>query len=401
MRMIFRASYFYFSDLKNNKGYFIFATIQITLVMLLIGYMLQLGSDSIKTISELNDINEKGNVYQIDCIAEAGQIDKLINTEEGQEKFKSFYTFLNSLDGIQCVTADSSLAVYMQCENKKMRALSEDSFDETASFSALRVSNDFFDFYNVCVSDSREYCLQEFFDYNGENEIPVVLGHNFKSIYDYDDTFIDNGGRSYRVIGFLEKGEMYAAPFETDKAKNLDNWMVIPKKVESSEDGMNYITGLVSTFFISDNDLIMKTVVEKSKELELLPLEYHMLDKQIKFVIDDLKNEAITMGSILLLIFVFAATGMISYMVHFIQERLHEFAIHMLCGANYRDIILRIVIQLVCILLIADFFVIIFFDDVIVMCATILLSVLYGLGITAYPLHICKENNIVNIIRRI
>lgn len=113
MRMIFRASYFYFSDLKNNKGYFIFATIQITLVMLLIGYMLQLGSDSIKTISELNDINEKGNVYQIDCIAEAGQIDKLINTEEGQEKFKSFYTFLNSLDGIQCVTADSSLAVYM------------------------------------------------------------------------------------------------------------------------------------------------------------------------------------------------------------------------------------------------------------------------------------------------
>lgn len=126
-----------------------------------------------------------------------------------------------------------------------------------------------------------------------------------------------------------------------------------------------------------------------------------MLDKQIKFVIDDLKNEAITMGSVLFLIFVFAATGMISYMVHFIQERLNEFAIHMLCGANYRDIILRIVIQLVCILLIADFFVIIFFDDVIVMCATILLSVLYGLGITAYPLYICKENNIVNIIRRI
>lgn len=397
MRLLQRMIHFLCEDIKKNKLNFVFGVLQITLVMLLLGYMIDLGIESYKTIERCTALKEQGNMYQVECIAESGHINKIINDEASLNRFGQFYQYLDSIEDMKYVTADSSLDIWLTAYDADLGRLADVEAYGVAEFPALRVSNSFFDFYGL---DVEAKSLKNFNAYNGGEEVPVILGHGFKPYYALGDVFTDSGDRPYRIVGFFKKNERYVAPFESKSATPLDNMVVVPVNAEPIENGIGCITVLSSTYFITDDEKVMEKIVQKSNDFDLLPLDYRTLDEQITYVIEDLQNEAITMGSILLLILTFAAAGMISYMVRFIQLRLREFSIHMLCGADFFDIILRIVSQLCLILCIADVFVIGVFDSVMVVAGTIVLSFVYGMGIILYPIWILKQNQIIDIIRR-
>lgn len=201
-------------------------------------------------------------------------------------------------------------------------------------------------------------------------------------------------------MGFLKAGEAYAAPFESEKAIILDNWMMVPRLAEPLSEGIGYLTDLVSTYFLTEDESLMEKIVQKAHNLNLLPFEYRSLEEQIARDINDLKNEALTMGSVMVLIFVFATTGMISYMIRYIQQRLREFAIHSLCGARNKALIFRIFMQVGAPSLIADIWIIVLFQQPLLITCVILFSFLYGIGIAAYPLYTFKRYAIIDILRR-
>ena len=397
MSLMRRMVCFVASDIRINLWSFLLGTLQVTLAILLVGYMVHLGAVSFQSIQKCEELKEKGMMYQIDCIAESGYIDKNINTAEGECNFDSFYNFLDSLEDVEKVSCDSSLNIYFQRCDKEIETLAEVIGEDYASFSTRRVSKNFFDFYNLEISESAK---EEFCVYSGCEIVPVVAGCSYKKIYDLGDVFFDFDQRPYKIVGFLKDGEIYAAPFEKSKAFSLNKTFIVPIEAEPLNEGINYITNLVGTYFVTDDENLIQSIIEEADRLELPQLRYRSLEKQLAYTVENLKNEAITMGSVLAIVFVFAATGMVSYMVRFIQKRLREFAIHMLCGAKPLDVMMRIVAQLVLILIIADVFVLLLFDSIFVIAITIALSIIYGLGIIAYPMLVLKENNIVDIIRR-
>lgn len=394
--MIPRVIMFLGIDIRKNKWNFMFGLVQITLTILLIGYMLQLGVTSIKTISGVSNLQEKGTSYQIDCIAESGQIDEIINTKEGSEKLKTLYRWIEKQTELELVTTDSALSIYIDAGNEKLEKLAEENMYGICALRSLRVSDNFFEFYNLEIAEQEK---KSFVEYNGGEPIPVIAGASFQKIYKKNDVFKDSDGELYKIIGFFKKDESYVAPFESKKAISLNNVMVVPR-LEETMGEFDYIVYLVSTCFVTEKESIMQGIVDKSNSLNLMPLEYRSLETQLDYDIEDLKNEAITMGCVLLLVFLFAATGMISYMVRFIQNRFYEFAIHTLCGACFFDIVMRILAQMIAILFVADIFVLLIFDNFIVVIGTILFSIIYGFGIMLYPIYVLKKKNIVEVMRR-
>lgn len=339
--------------------------------------MLQLAGDSAKALGEFKQLQAQGTIYQVDCIAEAGHIDKIHNSKEGQEAFKRFYSYLEQMDHVDRVVARTSMNLYIETSHAKGNDLAERIEEGVSSFSTLRVSGNFFDFADLDLLGGRQRIISRFQDFQEGKRIPVVLGSNFQTFYEEGEMFFDSSGRQYEVMGFLKAGEAYAAPFESEKAIILDNWMMVPRLAEPLSEGIGYLTDLVSTYFLTEDESLMEKIVQKAHNLNLLPFEYRSLEEQIARDINDLKNEALTMGSVMVLIFVFATTGMISYMIRYIQQRLREFAIHSLCGARNKALIFRIFMQVGAPSLIADIWIIVLFQQPLLITCIILFSFLY------------------------
>ena len=226
------------------------------------------------------------------------------------------------------------------------------------------------------------------------------MGSDYRKYYDEDDVFYDTGGQAYRVLDFLKRGSLYAAPFESERARILDDWMIVPLGTDHQGGGMGYITELTSTYFLTDRKDSMEALAAEIQSQDLLPFRCKSLEAQAVYDLKQLKNEGLTMGSVMLLILLFAASGMIACMIRYVQERLREFAVHMLCGAGRTDILLRIIMQLCVILIISDLTVYIVFRSFVVCLAVILFSICYGVGIAAYPIYLFRKQEIVDVIRR-
>ena len=144
----------------------------------------------------------------------------------------------------------------------------------------------------------------------------------------------------------------------------------------------------------------MGELVQEFRKRQLLPFEYKQLTDQVKNDVSDLKNEALTMGCVMLLLLTFATTGMVSCMVRFVRKRMKEFAVHLLSGADIRDIMLRITMQLCVILLLSDLTVFCVFGAGSVFLCVLLFSILYGVAVSAYPLYLFRTQEIADVLRR-
>lgn len=400
MDMMKRQLYFFFFDVKRDKLGFFFGIVQITIAMLLVGYMLRLAGDSMETLSEFRHLQKQGGMYQVDCVAEAGQISDATNSETGQEAFRAFYGYLETQERTHRIIADASLGIFMDTSGAKGRELAEDEMGGLLTFSALRISSDFFDFADLELTVDRRQIAERFRDFRRGETVPVILGSDFQDFYEEGENFADSDGRKYRVVGFLKAGEAYAAPFESEKAIGLDRWMVVPRLVEPLSEGIGYLTDLVGTYFLTEDKVVMDRILEKAHELGLPPMEYRSLEAQLASDVNDLKNEAITMGCVMAVILLFATTGMISHMVRQVQRRLREFAIHALCGASGGELIFRVCAQLAATILSADAAALWVFKTPVLVGVTALFSVLYGVSVAAYPLYVFKKQEIVDVIRR-
>lgn len=391
---------FFFFDIRRNKFGFLWGLIQIVLAILLTGYMLQIAQETVEAGTAFRQLQSRGSIYQIDCIAEAGEIDAIVNDKNGRRRFREFYTWMGRLNNVERITARSSLNIFIHAQNAKGSELAEQIQEGVASFSTLRISGNFFDFFNLEAGRENIKLAQLFDDYGGEGVIPAVLGNDFREVYAEGELFADDGGKVYRVAGFLKADAVYAAPFESGDAIRLNRFILVPRLAEGPEEGIGYITELVGTYFVADSVGIMEEIMEKAVSLQLPPMEYRSLSEQLALAAKERKNEAITMGAVLFLVFSFAAAGMTSYMIRNLRLRMREFAIHMLCGAQRKGILLRIILQLAIMLFLANLSAAAVFQRLEITIGLLMISLLYGAGIAAYPVFIFRNQEISDIIRR-
>ena len=392
--------FLFFEDAWQNRWSFLLGLIQVLLALLLTGYMVSLAQTGMRTIGAFEQLQSLGDVWQISCIAEAGQIQDVTNDDRKTADFEAVYQYIDAMEDTETFTADASMKTFLDDKDTEAEELAADVRYGTAAFQTLRVTEGFFDAFPRQMSIKKEQIQEIFHRYSDDDMMPVLLGDSYRQYYREGEIFTDSDGKEYHVLGFLKEGSIYAAPFESERARVLDRWMIVPLGNDRQGGGIGYVTELTSTYFITDREDLMGELVQEFRKRQLLPFEYKQLTDQVKNDVSDLKNEALTMGCVMLLLLTFATTGMVSCMVRFVRKRMKEFAVHLLSGADIRDIMLRITMQLCVILLLSDLTVFCVFGAGSVFLCVLLFSILYGVAVSAYPLYLFRTQEIADVLRR-
>lgn len=391
---------FLVSDIRKNKLLFFIGLVQIGVALWILCYVLQLSFMANKTMKKISEFDQKQEIYQLTDDSEGEQFEQMLNSKKGKEGLKKLYLYIRGLKDIKTFTADSSYFTEFQSGQVQEAAelFEEDDSEECATAKTLRVSPDFFSIFHLSGDFSEDQEKEWFSKAEQGKAVPVILGNSFKKYYKKGKRFKDSSGQIYIVKGFLEEGESYIAPFENQYSTELDDYFLIPATVRMSEPDelISYITG---TYFMTNDKTVMERLIKKSETLGLIPFDFQDFHTQTKACVKEIKNQILTMSAVIFMILVFASIGIVNYFVRLIHERAQEFAVHMLCGAERKEILFRIGAQTGVMILISSVALIWQYGMGKETVLTIFLGIIYGAAVMAYPAVILKRQTIINIIR--
>jgi ABC-type antimicrobial peptide transport system permease subunit len=343
-------------------------------------------------MSKLNSISQNGEIYHLNITAEVNQINAVMNDEDKAERFGTFLKEIYD-DSTEKFIVDGSTPTAFDIKQKPFDKFGE-RYKDKCYVDTVMASPNFFEIFQVVGDFDRTGIEKLFAGYAAGQNIPVIMGSDFHRYFKTGDIFNDDLDNTYVVAGFFDKSEFYVAPFETGKAINLNKLLVVP----DSAGELNFIT-LHSTYFRTDDTSRLEAIIAKSSKLELLPMERVSLAKQIQYKEADMMNEIMTMGSVMALIFIFASVGMVAYFIRFIQSRIREFAVHMICGARERDILIRIALQFVLILIVSMIAIICLFGLGWAFCITVIIGAVYCACIFVYLNSVIRQMSLVGLLR--
>ncbi len=388
---------FIFMDIKNNFLKLLIIFLQILLGSIILCYIIQSYINFTLSIEKLETITQNSNIYMLSENAESYEFDEIINNKELSNNQIKLYEYIKDLK-IEKYSACRWGKFYL----KNNKNLPEKIIDSQINKSELalkkvNVSPNFFEIFSINGNFNTKEVKNIFLNKNN-NEIPILLGYSFKKYYSIGDIIEDNRQNKYSIIGFTEKGEYYIAPQEIGGFINLDNYVIAPISVDL-EDSLSVFKFIISTNFVTEDEQIMQKIINKSNSLDLYPLYFNNFRNQTKILISDLKNEIMTTGAILLIIFGFASIGIIGYLIQYISDNCKEFGIHLLCGAEKKEIIYRIAIQIFIILTISMIGVILAFGFTKAVFLTGVINIIYFVLVLIYPISILKKLTIIEVIR--
>jgi ABC-type lipoprotein release transport system permease subunit len=344
------------------------------------------------TTSKLHSLTEDGEIYHLRITAESNEIDALFNDEEKSKTFDEYLSYIEALP-VDKFIVDRSMAIPFSSAIYPFNKIGE-QFEGTSLVTAVRVSSNFYNVFQVLGDFDQEKIIRAFNDYTFGDEIPVVLGSDYKRYFKVGDIIRDDVDEIFNVVGFLKKDEYYVAPYESDKAYYLNESFIIPN--DSSEN--NFVT-LESTCFQTNEKQVLDEMIAKSEDMGIVSLQYESFTEQIAESETDILNEMMTMASVMIVIFIFASIGIISYIVRFIQTRMREFSIHMIYGASEKSILIRISMQSILMICVSIVVALIIFGPVLAVLGMAIIGLLYCLGIMIYPYITFRRLSIIDVLR--
>ncbi|MGL4485330.1 MAG: hypothetical protein ACRCUS_10290, partial [Anaerovoracaceae bacterium] len=309
-----------------------------------------------------------------------------------QDDFDNFIKEIESSETEQYI-ADKSVRTTI-IKDERFLGLGEKIDDDTVQLETIRVTTNFFDIFDIESGFNKNNIISKFLQYKGNNEIPVLLGNAYKKRFQKGDIFYDDLKERYKVIGFTSQNEFYVSPFESSKAIYLDNAIIVPIKSKSTD-----FIEFASTVFINPSKDFISNTINRSEELGLYPLEARSFEGEIEESTESMQNEMLTMLSVVLLMCLFAAIGIISYIIRFIDNKLYEFSIHCICGARQEYIVARVLAQILLMGLVAGIPIFIFYGVSKVTLLTYSVGIIFTLLLAIYPYFIFKKQSINSIKR--
>lgn len=265
----------------------------------------------------------------------------------------------------------------------------------------LKVSNDFFTTFDLNGDYDLNLIEKAFPKFaNSESEIPIILGRNFKKYYKKGDILYDTSQQPYRIYGFFNKGSYYIAPNRISSMEYLDNYFVIPKYNTENTEELIAAFEFFSTYYITDNELQIYQIIDKSKELNLFALKSLSFEDECRNIQFKTREKIIFNSALLIILLIFALIGFIGNLIQFISDSSREFAIHLLCGASESHIILRVGMQIVLMIFLSNIAPFAIFGAGKATIITSISSLIIGAFILLYPIMKINLQSIIMILRR-
>lgn len=313
--------------------------------------------------------NEVNRLYnQINKFSENRSVSRLFLCERLSDKDidsrKNDYSLFQYLDEeTSCSVAFSGesnidVETFDGCENFSYQSMNDSKSDENVFVKAIRVNKNFINNFGLKILKGRDFKDNEYY-YTNSNILPVILGYNYKGIYDVGDTiyYFDDGNKcEAMIIGILDKQQSIPEKFDTFNAEyvakvsdnyyNLDDNIIIPINSIYELKNFEYYNLLYGNFIFIDNNKsniekkeIVSNIRDKIEKETNTRLNIKYYDNEITAEIDKYAEVRDNYKKTFTIIFIFVTITIVVSIINMINSRKMEFGVYLFSGANIKHII--------------------------------------------------------------
>ncbi|AMO85172.1 MAG: FtsX-like permease family protein [Psychrobacillus sp.] len=339
------------SDLWRRKINSIFLFIQVTLFLILLNFAIMALQDLENMKAEVNRLNKDEQIYSLIDVTNQAQIDQLLSDESRIEDLQSLYTYMFNNTANNAFTLYSSYLSFNDHNLQQVPTLAHPD-SRTSNVRYLYVNEYFFKYFDMDLAEGHYFNHE---DYTSNSEIiPVILGYNYKDILNISDTFEDISGTTYKVAGFLKENMNYIDIMATREFINLNNMMLIPLNENKLVSNTDYDAVINRAYIIPEAESVLADIVNYAADLNTYSFAYKSMNEQIEYVIMDKEKWIQTQLFLTVLVALFTIVSFIVTFLQFIEQNMYEFGVHYLNGATNKDIMMRIVFQVVPFIVVGD-----------------------------------------------
>lgn len=391
---------FYLSDFKKHLLKSSITLLQFIVVLCLMTYiskaLLEYGTVK-KTIEEMT---KEKQIYMLDNATEDYHFNQLINDKQYYPKMMELDAFVQSSADLTSYVADTSMSIPVDKKLEIPKGVEESSYRGIKQLSCISITSNFIKVFKLKGNFEEYDVIERFKNYKIEDKlIPVVMGYTFKGHVKENNIFQDTQGKTYLVLGFLDKGSRYIAPNRSEGTISLDNYVIVPYQI-THNDSLSYSFNFFSTYYITNDKSQVRDIVEKSNELGLYSLKLSSFEKQMQYIRLNIIEKVLFNSTLCIIILIMSVIGLMGNLMQFITEYMSEFAVHLLCGAREADIALRIGIQIAVLIFGANIVDFAILGVNISSLMTAGMSILLGVLILIYPIVKIFSQSIMPMIRR-
>ena len=387
MRQIF----YVLSDWKIHKRVNIFFILQMIIVIFLTTFSVTLATSTYEGYKALSKI-ANNKTYVLSDHTDPDHLAYLFaNEKENINDLRTLYKYIVTSPDFHTYTAYSYTEVEQQ---------------EGIEIKQYTTDLNFLEINGIEISQGR---MLKSADYQLSNDdtIPILVGYKLKDVYKLGETYtIYDGGTgkelSCQVVGTLKNNAGYYNLEAIDQYINL-NYSYIKPLMYLNVDDMAYSDidmAIYSTVFFADDKKAVESVTEKSHELGLFSYSVDSLKSELNEFVGSMKKNLEYVFGITIIIFLFASVGMTANLNMMISQNMKEYTIHILCGGRYKDIAIRLTLQLAISIIISFIPSLFYFGFNINTLYSILLIIVVMSGVLIIPLRKLYSTPISELLRR-
>lgn len=328
---------------------FLIIVLQITMCTILILPTISTSLKLSDSYYRSKELYKDKNIYKV--ISPSYDKDKEYDKETLLSKKSELYKWLIDNNNFKfCIQSNTSIYIKDFCsddkfyydigEYKYITNPFTNIYGNYSNINCIYINDKYSENFVIDTSEGRGFEKSDF----SENEIiPIILGYNYKNIYKVGDTFkyfdfLDKKVKTLKVVG-ITKSSIYF--YNSGDIESFDNKIIVP--LRSSNLSLDMYMLELGQFYIISNDYKQSIIDIRQKTSELGLDNYNIYDlkEDIQSYIDGLEEDLKSQLTLTITIILFVSIGITATQLNNIKEQLREYGIHLLCGADKKDIVKR------------------------------------------------------------
>lgn len=344
---------FSFWELRKKIAFTIISIIQLAVTFTFLYNIIYIKNEVSSTTEKVTSTFSKDNIYTMDAFY---GMDDIYSKEDNN--YIEFYNYLKNSKNFVHSTAytDHTLLKEFQDNNFLLTTnyapIEED--EQYYPIKTLKVDYNYIKEFKYSIIEGQDLCENDFIE--NRDEVPVLLGINYKNIYNLNDKIeyydYKYGKKNLIVRGFIDKGSNYIGKnIESKNVISLDNYILFPIENHTSnidKDKFDIINSIVQSYLIINSNDVESTLndIEKNAIKDFGEIKLSDINENIQKYVDKYKIEEDILKVIFFIVFVMCFIGIMTNMINYINNNMKVFAINLLNGARKLDINLIVFYQI-------------------------------------------------------
>jgi len=335
-----------FRELKNGIIFKLIILIQIVLAIFLLYKANEIRNYEDSKLNLIQNITKDKTIYTF--ASKYDSPDDLFEDSIKGSKFSDFSKAIQKRYNIVTATFGEVFMENFQNINEFIDNDDTSPGDKYKAINSLKCNSGFFSTFDIKLSQGNTSEFNKFTKLSSTDTqgkiIPVILGDSYRGIFNLND-IIKTKYKKLKVVGFLQKNQFYLDKgiYDPSSAKSLDTYMIVPSPSD-----------------IQNCNLINSLLVSNSQKEDLPSVENYidMLSKKydVKFSVNDPSENIDDFTSLMtynsnikiLLVYIvmfFVVIALLAIFTNRINAKRKEFSVHLMHGATYMDIYIRIILE--------------------------------------------------------